>query len=212
MIQLKSIENASVYSLRARIVSDILNPLTLPLLVFGVAGWVTGQSVNNILEILGVSALLFFVLPALSALAISKFGGERSFDFHSRTSRTALYLTSILSIGLGGLIIFNEIYTNIYGLILMIYLVNLMTAFVLNFKMKVSVHVGSVVAASVLLSWLAFSNLQTVWPSLIAVVMLGLVPLVAWSRFQLNVHSWFEILWGGIMGFTMTILMILLLA
>lgn len=196
----------------ARFVSDLLNPLTLPVLVFGIAGLTTDASVKDLAGILGISTVLFIIIPAFTATVMIKFGQGNNFDFHFRTNRIGLYLISILSVGLGGLFIFNEIYTHLYAVILTIYLINLTVAFLLNFKMKVSVHVGSVVTASVLLSWLVLLNLHTIWLSLMAVAMVSLIPLISWSRFQLNVHSWFEIVLGGIMGFTITILMLLFLA
>jgi len=211
MIHLKGIESESVSFLPARILSDILNPLTLPLLVFGMAGWTTKDSFEKIIEIIGVSTLLFFVIPSLVAITIIKNGFGENYDFQSQTIRAFLYIISILSIGLGGFFVFSKIYAKIYGVILTIYLINLTVAFIINFKWKISVHVGSMVTAAVLLVWLTYLNSFPAWPILIAFIITCLTPIMAWARFQLQVHSWHEIFLGAATGFIVTVTMIFIL-
>lgn len=211
MIHSESIQQKSTGDMAARVISDVFNPLTLPLLVFGVAGLTTDASLKFITEILGVTTLLFFIIPFLAAVTITKVKRDTTLDFHSRSIRSVLYLISIVSIGLGGFYFFNEIYFETYRVFLVIYLVNLVAALGINFKWKASVHVGSLVTASILLSWLGTFDATGVLPIVIALIIISFLPLLAWARIQLKVHSWFEILLGVVTGFISTSLMILLL-
>lgn len=209
---LKSVQRKLAGDEWARIVSDLLNPLTLPLLVFGVAGIATNESVWSIVELLAASAFLFFIIPFLAAVVVIKIKRGTTTDFHSRPSRYGLYLTSCLSVGLGGLLLFSDIYSGTFRVILVTYLVNLLLAMAINFRWKASVHVGSAITASVLLSWLSTLEGAGYLPLFLALLILGLLPLLAWARIQLRVHSRFEILLGGLTGLTSTTLMILYLA
>lgn len=209
---LKSVQRKLAGDEWARIVSDLLNPLTLPLLVFGVAGIATNESVWSIVELLAASAFLFFIIPFLAAVVVIKIKRGTTTDFHSRPSRYGLYLTSCLSVGLGGLLLFSDIYSGTFRVILVTYLVNLLLAMAINFRWKASVHVGSAITASVLLSWLSTLEGAGYLPLFLALLILGLLPLLAWARIQLRVHSQFEILLGGLTGLTSTTLMILYLA
>ena len=193
----------------ARIVSDLLNPLTLPLLVFGVAGLTTHTPFKSIAELLAASTLLFFIIPFLAAVIVMKINRGTTSDFRSRPARNGLYLISCLSVGLGGLLFFSEIYSGIYRVILVTYFVNLLIAMGINFKWKVSVHVGSAITASVLLFWLATLDGAGIVPFVVALIILVFLPILAWARIQLRVHSRFEILLGGLMGLSSTTLMIL---
>ena len=212
MIQSKNIERKPAGDTAARIISDIVNPLTLPLLVFGVAGMASDASLKSITEILGATALLFLFIPLLAAITIVKVNGGATLDFRSRPDRSALYVVSVVSIGLGGLLLFDEIFTKMYRVILIIYLANLVIALGINFKWKASVHVGSAVTASVLLSWLGTFDAAGVWLPFATFIIIIFLPVVAWARIQLRVHSRFEILLGGVTGLISTGVMILFLA
>jgi len=92
------------------------------------------------------------------------------------------------------------------------YFVNLLIAMGINFKWKASVHVGSAITASVLLIWLATLEGAGFGPFFVALIILLFLPILAWARIQLRVHSRFEILLGGVTGLICTIPSILLLA
>jgi hypothetical protein len=211
MNHLKSMQRKLASDKWARIVSDLLNPLTLPLLVFGVAGLTTQAPLKSIAELMAASTLLFFIIPFLAAVIVMKINRGTTSDFRSRPARNGLYLISCLSVGLGGLLFFSEIYSGIYRVILVTYFVNLLIAMGINFKWKVSVHVGSAITASVLLFWLATLDGAGIVPFFVALIILVFLPILAWARIQLRVHSRFEIMLGGLMGLTSTTLMISLL-
>lgn len=210
MIHSKSIERKSARDLTARIISDLLNPLILPLLVFGMAGLAMGSSTESILKILGITALLFLLIPLTAAAFIMKLKAGSTLDFHDRKVRMVLYLVSILSIGAGGMVFFKESYHGVYSILLITYLVNLILAFLLNLKWKVSVHVGSAVTASVMLSWIGSIATVVFWPAFLAIMVISLIPLLVWARLHLGVHSWFEINMGAFTGLVSTLIMLLL--
>lgn len=211
MIHSKSIEKKSARDLAVRFLSDLLNPLTLPLLVFGMAGLAMSFSIESILKILGITALLFLLIPLSAAIFIIKFKKGHTLDFHDRSLRQVLYMASIISVGAGGMVFFNELYAGIYNILFITYLVNLILAILLNFKWKVSVHVGSALTASVLLSWLGSIATITLWPAILAVSIFILIPLLIGARLYLNVHNWFEVSLGVFVGFFSTVFVLLIL-
>ncbi|MCG2589258.1 hypothetical protein [Rhodohalobacter sulfatireducens] len=206
MIQSKTFVEKSTRDLFARIISDFLNPLTLPLLVFGMASLVMNASNRRVIEVMGSTAFLFLFIPLLSAIFIKELKNGRTLDFHERALRTNLYLVSLLSVGVGGLIFFDEIFTSTYSILLITYLLNLSVAFLVNFLWKASVHVGSAVTAAVMLSWLASTGTQTFWPAVAATLLTSLIPFLAWSRLHPEVHNGFEIVLGAVSGLISTIL------
>lgn len=211
MIQPKIFVEKSNRDLLARIISDLLNPLALPLLVFGMASLVMNASNQRVIEVLGSTALVFLFIPLLSAIFIKELKNGRTIDFKERTLRTNLYLVSLLSVGVGGLIFFNDIFTSTYSILLITYLLNLSVAFLVNFKWKASVHVGSAVTALVLLSWLGSADTLIYWPEIATSLLISMIPLLVWSRLYLGVHNWFEIVLGAILGFLSTTLALLVL-
>lgn len=200
MIQSKTISENSTKTLLARLISDLLNPLTLPVLVFGIAGTTLETSSLEILKLVGITFLLFVIIPVTTAVLLKRYEGIKSLDFHKRSIRTKLYLISIISVGAGGFVFFKGVYTGVYDIFLTTYMTILTLAFLLNFKWKVSVHVGSVVTAIVMLIWIGSAAPGATWPGTVAVILMILIPFLVWSRIQLKVHTWFEILIGGIAG------------
>ncbi|WP_103665019.1 hypothetical protein [Gracilimonas amylolytica] len=191
----------------ARVISDILNPLVLPVLVFGVAGMSISGSTSQMLLLTGVSAVFFLIIPLSMALIMRQSNKFQTLDFKGRTSRNWLYLSSVLSV-LAGYLIFEEIFVGAPEVLMLIYLFNLIIAFLLNLKWKISVHTGSMVTAIILLGWIQWMAQNTFIPGMVSAVLLLMLPFVIWSRLHLKVHSRFEVILGGMVSLISTLMLL----
>ena len=191
----------------ARVISDILNPLVLPVLVFGVAGMCMNGSTSQMLLLTGVSGVLFLIIPLSVALIMRQSNKFQTLDFKERTCRNWLYLSSVFSV-LAGYLIFDEIFVGTPEVLMLIYLFNLIIAFLLNMKWKISVHTGSMVTAIILLGWIQWMAKNTLIPGKVSAVLLLMLPFVIWSRLHLKVHSRFEVLLGGMVSLISTLMLL----
>jgi len=203
-MQSQSVHQSHNSDIAARLISDLINPLILPVLVFAAAGIALNHSAQEILEVVGVSSLLFFAIPFSTAILILRHNPEKTLDFHDRTIRAFLYLVTIFFGGIGGLLIFDEQFTGIHKILFLTYMINLSTAFLVNFKWKLSVHIGSVVTAVLLLLWLSSIAEYYMIPMVFAALLSVLSPFIVWSRMYLEVHNWFELKLGSITAFLVT--------
>ncbi|MEX2604672.1 MAG: hypothetical protein WD361_10735 [Gracilimonas sp.] len=194
----------------ARFISDIFNPLALPVLVYAMAGISMGHPPYEILKVGIITLNLFFVIPLFTALSGIKLNFGKSLDFNARTGRIYLYLISIVSVGFGGIYIFRDQLSGLYNTITLIYLTNLSIAFIANLRWKVSVHLGSVIIASTLLFWLSIYSDSTYLLAICAFSLLAISPFVLWARLKLKVHNMNELVFGAILGLMTTVIAIYL--
>ncbi|HKK44554.1 MAG TPA: hypothetical protein VJ964_03475 [Balneolaceae bacterium] len=204
---LKNIAGKKKSTFAARIISDLANPLILPPLVL----WIIGNTVhlsNYMILLLLVSTIVFFsLLPGAVAIVVSLHHPNRSLDFPDRETRIPFYEISMLSIGTGSIFIFGLFDNPIIRLTTLIFVVALMSGFIINLSWKISFHATALATSGCCL--LFFGNMYTAGNlSLItgSVLLSILLPLVIWARYRLKIHSIPELLGGSIMGFVLTAL------
>jgi len=197
----------------ARLVSNLANPLIIPPVVLWVLGWSGHLDIYKTLSLVGISLVFFTILPLISAIIYSSDQRLWSLDFPDQSSRTPLYITSTASTLIGSVLVvtlFDEPYLQVS---VTIFGINILAAFLLNFKWKVSVHSSAITTGGFCL--LLFGLFGTAGlPSLLTGLFLFviLLPLVGWARHHLNIHSISEIAGGISLGLIFSSLTILVLS
>lgn len=95
-------------------------------------------------------------------------------------------------------------------LIALIFLLNLICGFFINLKWKIRVHSGTLATGSACLLLYSFFDASGQLPTATGLLLLIIVlPLVTWARYQLYIHSLAELFGGAIMGLLLTSLQFL---
>jgi hypothetical protein len=189
----------------ARIISNILNPLVLPLFVIGFVAVISTPNLVSELKIFTLSTVLFAGIPLVAVVLILSGSKHSSIDFDARSSRHWLYLSSILSYGVGGLVVFADLFSGMFRVIIVVYTLNLIVAFLLNLRWKVSVHSGSLFSTAILFLWIGMRFEFHPWALFFGAFLLISSPLVFWSRRKLKVHSLTELFLGAFTGLVISI-------
>lgn len=198
-------ENSSGSYGAARVISDIANPLVVPLFVFSIIGLIENLPAGELGVLLGIALVFHTLVPGAAALNLSGRLPSGSLDFPVRGSRTTLYGYSLLSTFLGSILVLGLIHNPIVRLTAVIFFMTLFCSFIINFSLKVSVHTASLATGGACLLFVGLVS-PPAFPSLIlGTFTLGIMlPLMIWARYHLNVHTVLELLGGTGMGFMLT--------
>lgn len=199
-----------------RLVSDLLNPLFMPPILVGITVWLLGSSRLTIGWIVGLALFFYTIVPLAATFHLFKNGKIASLDLVKRESRDRLFLLSIGSAA-AAFISFCLIISPMHQLvtiIVLIFLMNSIIGFGINRIWKISIHEAALSTAGAILFY--FSQLQTLLPAfsthiLSLSILLLLLPLMIWARYQLKVHSLAELFGGALAGFLLTIIELSLL-
>lgn len=187
----------------ARLLSDLMNPLIIPSIVLGIIGYVGHLTYIKLSMLLGITTLFFAIIPMGVAFIIVLRKPDQSVDFPERSSRNILYLSSISSAFVGSVLILHLFPVFYIELTVSIFFINLLAAFILNFKWKISIHAAAVSTGGQCIILLCyFLNATSLSLSLIGLFTLCiLLPIVGWARYRLNIHTIPEIAGGIALGF-----------
>jgi len=204
---LKNIAGKKKSTIVARIISDLANPLILPPLVLSIIGNTLHLSYPKILLLL-VSIIVFFsLIPGAVAGVISLYHPDESLDFPDRETRIPFYGFSMLSVATGSIFIIGLFDNPTIHLIILIFVIALLSGFIINLSWKISIHTTALTTGGCCLLLFGHmdmsENLSIITGSVLLSVML---PLMIWARYHLKIHSVPELLGGSIMGFALTAL------
>lgn len=189
----------------ARILSDIANPLIIPLVIFISVAFMFPYAPMERVWLIMSSALWFTILPLVAVFQLVQKTASTDRDFSLRTSRIDLYGYSFAGYLSGTIFLlmqFDELVVVISAFVL---LFNIIFGFLLNFKWKVSVHSGCIaLGGTLLLLFFSFSLVDTLWAALLGIfLVVVLLPTVIWARYTLGIHSMGELIAGtatGVLG------------
>ncbi|MEX2565352.1 MAG: phosphatase PAP2 family protein [Cyclobacteriaceae bacterium] len=174
----------------ARFISRVGHPVFLLAAFLSYTLFSIHQLEKAILTVFGV--ILIGILPLVVWNFVhTKRGVYSNFDVSIRRERYSMYgFIAVLSLlVMVFLLLTDQPFNVLLGCLLIIELV--MLAFLINFRLKISLHVAmSIYVAFGLLSM----NRPLAWLLLVA------VPLIAWSRWQLGRHRVSELVGGVLLG------------
>jgi len=196
----------------ARLVSNLLSPLFLPIPVYFYATMRLDSNASQHLMVMSVVTLFFCVIPLLALMAMKQVRKIDSIDIRERTARNRPYVYGLMSMTIG-LLLFrflplqNE---HLYAVLAIVPLINGMIAALINLRWKISIHAMGMASSAVAIFFLS-GPVVIGWPPLhtqsvlLAVFLLSLLLLVQWARVRLEYHSVAQVLAGGVFATISTI-------
>jgi len=146
-------------------------------------------------------------MPGMVALVVSLHHPNGSLDFHDRETRIPFYGFSMLSVATGSIFIIGLFDIPIIRITTLIFVIALLSGFIINLSWKISIHATTLATAGccLLLSggMHAAENLSLITGSIMLSILL---PLMIWARYRLKIHSIPELIGGSAMGFILTAL------
>lgn len=192
--------NRDVRKQSARVISDLLNPLTLPVVVLITINYAAGTDLYHQFSVAGISILMFGIIPLLAALSVSKMTGYQARDITDQKWRNVIYISSLLGIWMGTEYVFADYFLGPLYNIVMAYFLTLGVAFLINLKWKISAHCGALAASVAILLWLQESVFASNVSLMLLLLFFVMLPVLAWSRIRLGVHSLTEAIAGICIG------------
>lgn len=199
----------------ARLISDLMNPLIIPPAVLIITSWMLGLSGYTISLVFVIALLFYSLIPLSLGFYLFKKNRIASLDLPDRKARNPLFAYSIFS-ALAVCLCFAftpELNHPLLLMITIVYLINLVIGFFINFRWKMSVHTAALASSGGMFFYFcylsSFPFLATEILSLI--ILLVLLPLMIWARYRLRIHSLPELFGGAVSGFLLTIVELLLL-
>lgn len=201
----------------ARHVSDILNPLVLPVAVFATAAIKLESNTASILKVTGIGFLFFTLLPLLILLIMKRAGHIDHIEVPAQSRRSRPFVYGLFCMLLGS-IVFSESgleHAVVYQAFALVSVVNGSFAALINLRWKISIHAMGMSTAAVLFVFLSGSN-PLLWPEatpslfLLTALLIAITVLVQWSRVVLQQHSVGQVIAGGTLAATLTILQLIL--
>lgn len=206
----------NVYSDRtirlAKIVSGLLNPLVLPLLVFGFAAYRLESEVLQILWVMTLGAFFFVIIPWVILLAMKRKLLIHSIDIKDRTTRNLPFVYALFSMGCG-LIAFQYAPINnnmVYVVLCIIAINNILITAIINIRWKISMHATGMGTTCVILYYLS-GPLPLQWPIFnfgsftIASLLVICLVFVQFSRIILRFHTPAQVISGGLLSIILTV-------
>ena len=181
----------------ARGVSHVTAPpvLTIPALIFLETTFNPHPSLAN----LAIALFFACIAPLLMIIVLRSLKLVSDVHIMDRTQRTLPYSIAILSFGLGMLTLWLRSGWGLLPALLACYLTTTLIVLVINLRWKISAHatgVSGTVAAFMMLAG---------WRALPLLLLLG---LVCWARIYLRAHTPAQVLWGSLLGFSFTLMLL----
>ena len=181
--------------------SILLDSSVLAVPRFVGAAW---SEVGAFLPTLGWAALalLFADGVPLTYIALGRrFGWVSGFDLPRREERAPFIAINLIGNGLGFLLLRALNAPASLSALLLVYVALGITMMTISLFWKISLHAGGVGGFAAFLTWM----FGPVW----ALTFLA-IPLVGWARVYRKRHNWAQVVSGGIVGVSVTLIILLL--
>lgn len=200
----------------ARIVSIVLHPLLMTtylfvLLMYFLPSILLPINPANYLVFLGFIFCFTFLLPALSIGVFRLSGSIKSVELPEQRERTIPFLFISVYYALAWYLFYIKVPINpVFIKLLLVTVILVVTATMLNFIVKLSIHSMAIWGTVGMLFWLnrAEANNPLLYPIIIIVILAGFVMS---SRVYLNAHSMQETSVGAFTGFLVSFISMLIL-
>ena len=187
--------NKELLDQSARLISHLMNPVMVALVVFGAAVTVANNTVW-----IGVLGVLFYgIVPAIALGLLYKKGIIADIYLAERQQRGPILLWGTLCylVGLG--VLYWAAAPRVALIIGGTFCSTALLVWGVNRFWKISIHSAGISGGVVLM--LAIGGKEW-WPLLLC------LPLVAWARLWLRVHTWTQVIGGMLLGSGTTVVLL----
>lgn len=200
-MQLKSKPIAGMKDKLAAWLSILLDSSVLAVPIFIGAAW---SEVGALLPALGWAALALLFADGVPLTYISfgrRLGWVSGFDLPRREERAPFIAVNLIGNGLGYFLLRALNAPVSLSTLLLVYVALGVTMMTISLFWKISLHTGGVGGFAAFLTWI----FGPVW----ALAFLA-IPLVGWARVYRKRHNWAQVAAGGIVGASVTLIVLAL--
>src|ERR1017187_10097179 len=181
----------------ARVISILFVPPSFPLILFTIFAFKYETDPNKILLLILVTITFFFSFPIILFIILRKQGKIVNSDATIKEERTLPFIISALFYAIG-IIILIKAQINIISIAFWFcYITNTIFIIIINKYWKISAHMMGVAGP--------FAAVCFVY-GLSALPFILLLFVIGWARIFLKCHNIYQVLAGGLLGFTSTML------
>lgn len=181
----------------ARLISNTIHPIVLPILTFWVLmRYGLDRPVEKLNLYLTIVTMACSISPAAVVIILKKMGRVSDYDISKRENRTLPFIFGVLSYFIGAFALWQLDAPALVVGFMLCYAINTIFIFFITLVWKISVHVTSLGGPIAALTY-AFG-----WHLLWALL---LMPPLAWARVRLKAHTPMQTFAGGALGFFATI-------
>jgi membrane-associated phospholipid phosphatase len=181
----------------ARVISTLLVPPSFPLILFTLFAFKYETDPHKILLLVLVTITFSFSFPIILFIILRKMGRIVNSDATIKEERTFPFIISILFYVVGILILIKAQINIISIAFWFCYISNTIFIIIINKYWKISAHM---MGAAGPFAAVCFVYGLSALPFIIILFMIG------WSRIYLKCHNIYQVLAGGLLGFTSTLL------
>jgi hypothetical protein len=181
----------------ARVISTLFVPPSFPLILFTVFAFKYESDPNKILLSILITLIFSFLFPIILFVILRKQGKIVDADANIKEERAFPFMISALFYAIGILILI-KVQINIVSIALWFcYISNTIFIIIINKYWKISAHM---MGAAGPFAAVCFVYGYSALPFILILFMIG------WARIFLKCHNIYQVLAGGLLGFTSTIL------
>ncbi len=182
----------------ARFISTLFVPPVTALFTFTYYSYTKETDPDKMIFSILISTLLVFIFPIIIFIYLRKKKRISDLDTNLNEQRILPYSLGILLMSAGIICSFIFQFNNEIILLWLIHFINMVLLVIITRFWKISAHTLGVAIAFGIFSF----HLQVVLTLALFVILL----LVGWSRMRLKIHSFKQVLLGGILGCTLVYL------
>ena len=183
----------------ARLISDILNPAAVSAPVFAVLSWHTAESLPDRVEAAAVSVFFSSVIPSVYVGYLRVKGIITDVYIPDRSQRTSPLVVGTTSYLIGLLILLLLRAPRTVSGLMLSYAANTMVLLFVTRRWKISIHTMGVSGPVAALLMIYGAE---------ALPFFALLLAICWARMKLGVHALPEVVAGGLVGLTLTPLLL----
>ena len=181
----------------ARVISTLLVPPSFPLILFTLFAFKYETDPHKILLLVLVTITFSFSFPIILFIILRKMGRIVNADAAIKEERTFPFIISTLFYAIGILILIKAQINIVSIAFWFCYITNTIFIIIINKYWKISAHM---MGAAGPFAAVCFVYGLSALPFIIILFMIG------WSRIYLKCHNIYQVLAGGLLGFTSTLL------
>ncbi|MGD8779814.1 MAG: hypothetical protein PVH88_12735 [Ignavibacteria bacterium] len=186
----------------ARVISTLFVPPIFNVFIFAYAAYYFRLNESSKSIVVLVSLMNGFILPAIVFYALMKLKKVSDIDASVQKERSLGFVIGIF-LCVTSIIVLYAFNTNLIIISLWVcYLSNIVMILLVNKFWKVSAHA---IGVSIAIGIMIYLNSMLVFPLILLLV------IIAWSRLELKVHTFMQVILGGIQGTAVTYLTLLLI-
>ena len=188
--------------LAARIISTLFVPPSFTLLLFILFAFTIENTIEKRIALISVTAVFAFILPILLFIYLRKQGKIVDIDATVKEERTFPFLIAIIFY-VAGIYLLVKAQVNIITIAFWFcYISNTVFVIIINKYWKISAHMMGAAGPFAAICFVFGINAL---PFIIILLMIG------WARIYLKCHNVYQILAGGTLGFSSTIIQMLII-